>query len=166
MPPGRTGRPRSGRKKGEVALVPPATEALGRSRGGFTTKIHAAASDDRTALVLTLTPGQAGDAPEFDALLDAVPAACPVGEAVMDKGYDSDDIRETLVDRDIAPVIPPKANRVEPIWYDEERYKERNKVERLFNRIKQFRRVATRYDKLATTFLAVVQITAAFQIVR
>jgi transposase len=84
----------------------------------------------------------------------------------MEKAYDSDDIRETLVDRDIAPVIPSKANRVDPIWHDPERYKERNKVERLFNRLKQFRRVATRYEKLAATFLAIVQITAAFQIVR
>jgi transposase len=84
----------------------------------------------------------------------------------MEKAYDSDDFRETLVDRDIAPVIPSKANRVDPIWPDPERYKELNKVERLFNRLKQFRRVATRYEKLAATFLAIVQITAAFQVVR
>jgi transposase len=113
-----------------------------------------------------LTPGQAGDAPEFDAVLAAVPAACPIAEAVMDRGYDSDDIRDALVDRDIAPVIPSKANRVDPIWHDPERYKDRNKIERLFNRLKQFRRVATRYEKLAATFLAIVQITAAFQVVR
>jgi transposase len=84
----------------------------------------------------------------------------------MDKGYDSDHIRDLLVDRDIAPVIPSKANRVDPIWCDAERYKDRNRVERLFNRLKQFRRVATRYEKLAATFLAIVQITAAFQVVR
>jgi transposase len=95
-----------------------------------------------------------------------VPEACPVGEAVMDKGYDSDDIRDALADRDIAPVIPSTASRSEPIWYDEGRYRERNKVERLFNRLKQFRRVATRYDRLAATFLAIVQAAAAFQIAR
>jgi transposase len=116
--------------------------------------------------VLRLTPGQAGDAPQFDAVLAAVPAACPVEEAVMDRGYDSDDIRDALVERDIAPVIPSTASRAEPIWHDAERYKDRNKIERLFNRLKQFRRVATRYEKLAATFLALVQVTAAFQAVR
>jgi transposase len=116
--------------------------------------------------VLRLTPGQAGDAPQFDAVLAAVPTVCPVDEAVMDRGYDSDDIRDALVDRDIAPVIPSTASRNEPIWHDTERYKDRNKIERLFNRLKQFRRVATRYEKLAMTFLAIVQITAAFQVVR
>lgn len=84
----------------------------------------------------------------------------------MDRGYDADHIRDALVDRDIAPVIPSKANRVDPIWHDPARYKDRNRIERLFNRLKQFRRIATRYDKLAATFLALVQITAAFQIVR
>ena len=113
-----------------------------------------------------MTPGQAGDAPQFDAVLAAVPAACPVEAAVMDKGYDADHIRDALVDRDIAPVIPSKANRLDPIWHDAERYKDRNRVERLFNRLKQFRRVATRYEKLAATFLALVQLTAAFQVVR
>jgi putative transposase len=95
-----------------------------------------------------------------------VPADCPVDEVVLDRAFDSDAIRELLVERDIAPCIPSTANRTEPIWYDTERYKERNMVERLFNRLKQFRRVATRYDKLAATFLAFVQITAVFQMIR
>ena len=124
-------------------------------------------SESRIAwIALTLTPGQAGDAPEFEAILAAVPAACPVAEAVMDRGYDSDDIRDTLVDRDIAPVIPSKANRVDPIWHDAERYKDRNKIERLFNRLKQFRRVATRYDKLDLSLLAFIHLTAALIMIR
>ena len=77
-----------------------------------------------------------------------------------------DAIRAELVERDISPCIPSTANRKEPIYYDAERYKDRNRVERLFGRLKQFRRVATRYDKLAATFLAIVQIAAVFQVIR
>jgi transposase len=117
-------------------------------------------------VALVLTPGQRGDAVVFPDLLAAVPPACPVEEVAADRAFDSDAIRDLLVGRDIAPCIPSTANRAEPIWYDTERYKERNKVERLFNRLKQFRRVATRYDKLGATFLAVVQLTAVFQMIR
>ena len=77
-------------------------------------------------------------------------------EVVLDRAFDSDAIRELLVERDIAPCIPSTANRTEPIWYDTERDKERNMVERLFNRLKQFRRVATRYEKRAANYLAFV----------
>jgi len=97
--------------------------------------------------------------------LAEVPAACPVEEVAADRAFDSDDIRELLVGRDIAPCIPSTANRTEAIYYDAERYKERNKVERLFNRLKQFRRVATRYEKLAMSYLALVQLTAVFRMI-
>jgi transposase len=117
-------------------------------------------------LALTLTPGQRGDAPAFPELLAEVPADGPVDEGVLDRAFDRDAIRALLVERDVAPCSPSTANRTEPIWYDPERYKERNMVERLFNRLRQFRRVATRSDKLAATFLAVVQITAVFQMIR
>ncbi len=80
----------------------------------------------------------------------------------MDKGYDSGDIRQTLIDNDMTAVIPPRKNRTESIDYDKVLYKERNKVERFINRIKQFRRIATRYDKLADTFLAFLHIVAAY----
>jgi transposase len=113
-----------------------------------------------------VTAGQRGDAPVFPEWLAEVPPECPVEEAVLDRAFDSDAIRELLVERDIAPCIPSSANRKEPIYYDKERYQGRNVIERLFGRLKQFRRVATRYDKLAETFLAFVQITAVFQMIR
>jgi len=113
-----------------------------------------------------VTAGQRGDAPVFPAVLAAVPDGCPVEEVVGDKAYDSDDIRELLLDEDLSPCIPSKKNRTEPIYHDPERYKERNHVERFFARLKQFRRVATRYDKLKETFLAIVQIVAVFQLIR
>jgi transposase len=141
-------------------------QALGRSRGGFGTKIHLAAADETTALDVVLTPGQAGDAPQYPALIAGVPEACPVQAAAADKSYDSDAIRADLKRRGIAPVIPPLACRKEAIPYDKTTYRQRNKVERLFNRLKQFRRVATRYDKLDETFLAFIHLTAALITIR
>jgi transposase len=141
-------------------------QGLGRSRGGFTTKLHLAATDESTAVIVVLTPGQCHDAKAFPAVFEAIPESCPAEYAVMDKGYDSDEIRDALVDRDIAPVIPSKVNRIEPIEYSKKHYKTRNRVERLIGKLKQFRRVATRYEKLAGTFLAFVQLTATFLTVR
>jgi transposase len=83
-------------------------------------------------------------------------------QAVADKGYDSDAIRETLSIDGIEPVIPPKCNRKTLLAYDPAAYKERNRVERFFNKLKHFRRIATRYDKLATSFLALVHLVSAF----
>jgi transposase len=141
-------------------------QALGRSRGGLGTKIHAAAADERTAVAAALTAGQCGDAPQFIPVCEAIPEECPVDAAVADMAFDSDAIREYLVDRDIAPVIPSSANRAEPIEYDAAMYRERNKVERLFNRLKQFRRIATRYEKLALTFLAMIHLVASVVMTR
>ena len=72
---------------------------------------------------------------------------------LADKGYDSDDVRAALLMKGIVPVIPPKSNRRDPIACDFQAYKDRNRVERMFNRIKQFRRIATRYDKTAISYM-------------
>jgi transposase len=117
-------------------------------------------------LVAVLTPGQRGDAPIFPELLDAVPAACPVEAAVADKAYDSDAIRATLAAREIEAVIPALACRKEPIPHDPVKYRERNRVERLIGKLKQFRGIATRYDKLAETFLAFIHLAAALIMIR
>ena len=103
-------------------------------------------------MALSLTPGQAADINQAVPLLDQVePDAL-----LADKGYDSDALVETLEERGITPVIPPKANRREPRKTDFALYRERNLVERFFNRLKQYRALATRYDKLANTFLTAV----------
>ena len=73
-----------------------------------------------------------------------------------DKGYDSDALRESLRSEGVAPVIPGRSNRKAPIALDKERYKDRHLIENAFCRIKDFRRVATRYDKLAANFLSAV----------
>ena len=99
---------------------------------------------------MSLTPGQAADITEAGPLLEKVQP-----EALLaDKGYDSDALVETLDQRGIEPVIPPKANRKNPRKTDFALYRERNLVERFFNKIKHYRAIATRYDKLASTFLA------------
>jgi transposase len=80
---------------------------------------------------------------------------------LADKGYDSDDVRTSLLLKGILPVIPPKANRKEAIACDFRAYKDRNRVERMFNTLKQFRRIATRYDKTAVSFLGFLALAAA-----
>ena len=101
-------------------------------------------------VALSLTPGQAADITQAEPLLEGLEP-----EALLaDKGYDSDALVESLESREIAPVIPPKANRKEPRACDFALYRERNLVERFFNKLKHYRAIATRFDKLATTFLA------------
>lgn len=80
---------------------------------------------------------------------------------LADKGYDGDDVRTALLMKGILPVIPPKANRKEAIPCDFVAYRDRNRIERMFNRLKQFRRIATRYDKTARSFLAFLCLAAA-----
>ena len=86
--------------------------------------------------------------------------------AVIDKAYDSHAIRRCLAGLGIEAVIPPRANRSEPIHYDAEKYKLREKVERWLNKLKQFRRIAARYDKLARPFLAFIHLAATWMTVR
>ncbi len=118
----------------------------------MTTKIHAIVDALGNPVALSLTAGQAADITQAEPLLDQVaPDAL-----LVDKGYDSDALVETLQKRGITPVIPPKANRREPRETDFALYRERNLVERFFCKLKQYRAIATRYDKLANTFLAAV----------
>ena len=94
------------------------------------------------------------------------PAEPPLTHAIMDKGYDSERIREQLLAQDMVPVIPSKSNRREPRDYEKDLYKLREKVERFFNNLKQFRRIATRYEKLGQTFLALIHLVAVWIIIK
>jgi transposase len=104
-----------------------------------------------------LTAGQAHELTCAAPLLDAVNPGALLG----DKAFDADPFVDTLVERDITPVIPPKANRTAPRSCDFALYCERNLIERFFNKLKHFRAIATRYDKLARNFLAGVQIACS-----
>jgi transposase len=106
---------------------------------------------------LMLTPGQAHDLACAEPLLENVNPGALLG----DKAYDADALIDTLTQRGITPVIPPKANRKTPRPCDFALYCERNLVERFFNKLKHFRAIATRYDKLAKIFLAGVQFASA-----
>ena len=121
-----------------------AAQALGRSRGGWSTTIHAGCRDERTGVAVVLTAGQCHASPAFETVFAQVPAEPPLTHAIMDQGYDSNRMREYRVAHDIAPVIPPKSKRTVPIDYDQDLYKLREKVERFFNALKPFRRIATR----------------------
>lgn len=118
----------------------------------MTTKIHAVVDALGNPVAFTLTPGQAADITQAAPLLEKIKP----GAFLADKGYDSDTLIQALEARGITPVIPSKANRREPRKTDFALYRERNLVERFFCKLKQYRAIATRYDKLANTFLAAV----------
>jgi transposase len=129
---------------------------LGRGCGGFGTEIHAAVSPLGHPVRLHLTGANAADRPHLPALIAGVGTAA----VLADKGYDADTNRAAIRAAGAEPVIPPRKNRVEVIGYDRHLYKERNGVERFFGRVKQYRRVATRYDKKAANFLGFVWLAA------
>ena len=120
------------------------------------TQIHAVVFNERQVLGVILTGGQAGDAPVGEELLEGLVAREEVKAVAADRAYDSDRIRALLAGAGKEAVIPPRANRRDKPAYDREKYKERNRIERFFNRLKQFRAVATRYDKLAEMFQGTV----------
>ena len=133
-----------------------ASEALGRGCGGFATKIHACVNPLGHPVVIGLTPAQASDSPQLPGLIRGVKT-----QAVLaDKGYDSDLNRAAIRGQGAQPCIPGKRNRLAKIEYDRHLSRERNVVERFFARIKQYRRVATRYDKLARNYLGFVWVAS------
>ncbi|WP_443031777.1 IS5 family transposase [Streptomyces sp. 3211] len=156
----------------------PADHALGRSRGGLTTKIHLAADGHCRPLAFVVTPGQAGDAPAFTQVMAAIRVTRPKGRprtrptvVLADKAYSSRAIREHLRKRKIRAVIPQPADQIanrkrlgnkggRPPAFDKAAYKQRNTVERCINKLKQWRGLATRYDKTATVYRAALHLAA------
>ncbi|HEV8688958.1 MAG TPA: IS5 family transposase [Ideonella sp.] len=131
-------------------------QAIGKSRGGWTTKIHMVAADARTAITFSLSPGQAGDAPQGRELLASLGAPNRPLHLLMDKAYEGNETRQLALDLGYIPVVPPLRTRVEPWEYDREMYKRRNEVERLFRRLKGFRRIFSRFEKLDLMFLGFI----------
>jgi transposase len=139
-----------------------AEQALGRSRGGFGTKIHGGISGLGLPVQLTLTPGQASDMSQAGALIEGL----PIEVVIADKGYDSRAVVEKIESRGAEAVIPSLKNRAEQRDYDRERYKDRNLAERFWFKVKQYRRVATRYEKTAQNFLAFVHVASIMILLR
>ena len=123
-------------------------QAIGRSRGGRTTKIHLRVDEAGRPHVLHLTAGQASD---IVAAAELIARSRPSAMLLADRAYDGDALRHSLAARGTTAVIPNKINRVNRFPFDRDAYKLRNAVERAFCRLKDFRAIATRYDKLAQT---------------
>jgi len=140
-----------GRKRGEQ------NQAIGRSRGGRTTKIHALTDCLCRPIAFLLTGGQVADCTAADTLLEEMP---PTRLLHGDKGYDSNAVRRKIESMGAAPNIPPKSNRRWKNCFSPYLYRDRNAIERMFGRLKDFRRIATRYDRRADNFLAAVHIAA------
>ena len=131
---------------------------MGRSRGGLTTKIHALVDAEGRPIALKLTEGQAHDGKAADDLLDAL------GEGqilLADRAYDSDRLRQRLIERGAWANVKPMPNRTNVPAFSKFLYKYRNLVERFFNKLKHFRAVATRYDKDPDNYLALIKRAAA-----
>ena len=120
----------------------------------MTTKVHLAADTKGRPLRVILTPGQAGDAPQAPALMDGFKPK----HVLADKAYDSNHIRKLIDEAGAAAVIPCNPTRKRLIAYDFQIYKARNRIERCFNKLNHFRRIATRYDRRAVYFLAFIHI--------
>jgi len=130
---------------------------MGRSRGGLTTKIHALVDAEGRPVRLKLTPGQAGDAPVAATLLENL---APGSTLLADRAYDTDAIRALVAERGAWANIPPRIIRKGSFAFSTWVYRQRNLVERFFNRIKQFRGLATRYDRNPDNYLAALKLAA------
>ena len=130
---------------------------MGRSRGGFSTKIHVSVDALGNPLRFMLTGGQVHDITQAEALI----ADLSSENVIADKAYDSDDFVQLILDSGAAPVIPPKSNRKVPRQYDKHLYKERHLVECFIGKIKHYRRVFSRFDKLSKTYLGFLSFVGA-----
>ncbi len=133
-------------------------EALGRSRGGLTTKVHARCDVRGRPLAFVLTPGQAHDTQGFAPLMRMI--AGRINALLADKGYDSGAVRDTLASMNIEVVIPSRRNRRNPAPHDRGKYRWRNQIERMFDKLKNWRPVATRYDKAAESYIGFVSLAS------
>jgi transposase len=120
-------------------------------------KLHAVCDADGKPLILLLTEGQVSDYRGAATILPTLPDA---NMLIADKGYDSDWFREGLAGMGIEPCIPGRSGRRQPVEYDEQAYKQRNRIERMFGRLKDWRRIATRYDRCAHAFMSAIALAA------
>jgi transposase len=142
-----------GRKRGAFA------QGIGTSRGGRTSKIHGLTDAGGRPRILLISPGNTSDMTMAPALIEA--ASGRFDKLIADRGYDSNAIRAAIEKQNAEVVIPTTRSRKAPIPCDKDVYRARNLVERLWCRLKDWRRIATRYDKLAANYMAGVFIAAA-----
>jgi transposase len=141
-----------------------AREALGRSQGGFSTKLHLRAEGNGRPIAAILTPGERHEQMALEALLDRGAIRRPgrgrprlrPRRVAGDRGYSSPTARQRIRRRGIRPLIPTRKDQPRQRQFDRPAYRRRNRVERLIGRLKHFRRIATRYEKRAANYLAMV----------
>jgi len=132
------------------------SQALGRSKGGLTTKIHRVCEALGGTLKFTLTPGQHNDMTQASELVASTQRAF----VIADKAYDSQKLIDQIVAQGCVAVIPPRKNRKTPREYDKHIYKERHLIETLFGKLKHFRRVFARFDKTKDAYAAFIAIAS------
>lgn len=126
-------------------------------KGGLNSKLHTVCDGEGRPIIMVLSEGQMSDHKGARLVLDALP---PARCLIADRGYDSAWFREALASRGINPCIPSSRNRKQPFPYDKSLYRQRHKVENLFAKLKDWRRIATRYDRCAHTFFSAICIAA------
>jgi transposase len=134
-----------------------APRRIGRTKGGLNSKLHALCDDKGRPIVLCLSEGQLSDHVGAKLIYPTMPN---VKVLIGDKGYDSDEFRDALKARKIKACIPPRSNRKAPSTYSKTLYKRRHKIENMFAKLKDWRRIATRYDRCAHTFMSAICIAA------
>ena len=145
------GRPQAwGQKRGRGRLI-------GRTKRGMNTKLHAVTDARGRPIRFFVTAGQVSDYIGARALLNSLTNA---DWLLVDRGYDADWFREALIDKKIAPCIPGRKSRDKPVKYDRRRYRKRNRIEIMFGRLKDWRRVATRYDRNPNVFISAIALAA------
>ena len=151
------GAPLGGRRKRGAF-----SQAIGASRGGRTSKLHGLTDEQGRPRILLISAGNINDVTMAKALIEA--AAGRFDRLIADRGYDSNAVRAAIAEQGAEPVIPTTASRRAPIPSDRSAYRARNLVERLWCRLKDWRRIATRYDKLAANYLsgAIIAATITF----
>ena len=157
----------AGAEKGKLTAEENATKhALGRSRGGYTTKLHLLTDGQGIPLAVTATPGQRNEGPEFpnliaSSLINLFRKANRPAAIARDKAYNTKQIRAQIKKLEIEDVIPKNSNQILNPYFDKKTYKLRNIVERSIGWIKENRRIATRYEKNIDNYLAMVHIAIA-----
>lgn len=150
-------KPRQGAPLGAKLKRGAWTQAIGTSRGGRTSKIHALADDQGRPVAFALTPGNVADISMAIPILQGIAAP---KRLLADKAYDADKLRNWLKRRRIKAVIPSNATRRTPYTLDRAIYRRRNVIERMFGKLKNWRRIATRYDRLAKNYLAALALVS------
>jgi transposase len=132
---------------------------IDRTKGGMNTKLHAVTDAEGRPIRFFMTAGQVSDYTGAAALLGSLPKA---DWLLADRGYDADWFRDALKDKGIKPCIPGRKSRAKPIKHDKRRYKRRSRIEIMFGRLKDWRHVATRYDRCLRVFLCALAATIMF----